>query len=116
MKTLKITELKKELLVVELPEYYIANAYLDKISICNEVNNPIHFIEGSYTILGKVDEIKEEDVLDLVEQIGKGQVVKMGGWKNYKYKDLWCKTTLASFNSLLEKHFFWVFPYKIDWD
>lgn len=66
MKTHTIKTPTAELLILELPEGWIFNAYKDQIGFCNEINKPITQIKG-YTLLGKPDEIREEDVMELVE-------------------------------------------------
>lgn len=123
MKTITIKTLKKELLVIELPTAET------KISIglhcigikpppigkdASDINGYYHIYTEmfhGFKLLGSPDEIKEEDVKDLVEQIGEGQTVKMDGFKNYKNKYLWCLTATESLLSALESEIYWENPY-----
>lgn len=92
--------------MIELPEQWTFNIYKDQIGFCNEINKPIEQIKGSYTLLGKPDEIKEEDAMELVEQsIHSGlfaHYVKGIPVNTYCYK-----TALDSFHSALESEIYW---------
>lgn len=105
MKTKIISELKKELLVLELPEGARVEITPRLLAI-NKSDGSIQLFKGNYTLLGKVNEIKEEDVEDLVEGVGIGWFEDYQDKKNGMFK-----TALESFNSCLEKHLFWVNPH-----
>ena len=109
MKTAIISTLKKELLLVELPENNWLSVFPRLIWICDRETNEYHYIKGSYTLLGSPDEIKEEYLLDLVEKITTRQ------YKNYGYVPHYfgylLSTALESFNSALEKEILWENPY-----
>ena len=107
MKTKVISALKKELLIIELPEEWTFNIYKDQIGFCNEINKPIEQIKGSYTLLGKPDEIKEDDAKELVESWE--SVAKDGTrvYENYKNGIPKKRTALESFNSALESEIYW---------
>ena len=121
MKTITIKTLKKELLVIELPTAET------KISIglhcigikpppigkdASDINGYYHIYTEmfhGFKLLGSPDEIKEEDVKDLVEKITTRQ------YKNYGYVphyfEYLLSTALESFNSALEKEILWENPY-----
>ena len=121
MKTITIKTLKKELLVIELPTAET------KISIglhcigikpppigkdASDINGYYHIYTEmfhGFKLLGSPDEIKEEDVKDLVEKITTRQ------YKNYGYVPHYFQyllsTALESFNSALEKEILWENPY-----
>mgnify|MGYP000919798947 CR=1 FL=1 len=110
MKTYHIKDLlKKEILIIELPKNNWLSVFPRLIWICDRETNEYHHIKGSYTILGSPDEIKEEDVKDLVEKITTRQ------YKNYGYVPHYfgylLSTALESFNSALEKEILWENPY-----
>ena len=110
MKTYHIKDLlKKELLIVELPENGYYEVFKHGILFKDHLESEREFIEGSYTLLGSPDEIKEEDVKDLVEKITTRQ------YKNYGYVPHYfgylLSTALESFNSALEKEILWENPY-----
>ena len=116
MKTLEIKDLlKKELLLVELPEdtqfdVLVNNPlWKDGIKFLTGTDEKFHLIEGNYTLLGSPDEIKEEDVKDLVERTGLGNPSYSGEWYEcYKNPDAMYSKATDSFNSALEKNIFWV--------
>ena len=62
MKTKIITNLKKELLIVEIPEETYYEVFKHGIYFKDHLNADRGFIEGSYTLLGSPDEIKEESL------------------------------------------------------
>lgn len=114
MKTKKITELKKEILVIETP----LNV---KDVIFNKGDNSLTWETGhliisgydldGYTLLGKPDEIKEDDARELVEP----PIDKWGDDKfrflDYRYDgcyDLF--TATESLLSALESEIYWVNP------
>ena len=63
MKTITIKTLKKELLVIELPENGYYEEYRDGIEVRDFFTDEVLTL-ANYTILGSPDEIKEEDVKD----------------------------------------------------
>ena len=109
MKTKLITSLKKELLIIELPEETYFEVFKHGILFKDHLEAEREFIEGSYALLGSPDEIKDEDVKDLVEKITTRQ------YKNYGYVPHYFQyllsTALESFNSALEKEILWENPY-----
>ena len=108
MKTKLISTLKKELLLVELPENGYYEEYRDGIEVRDFLTDEVLTL-ADYTLLGSPDEIKEEDVKDLVEKITTRQ------YKNYGYVphyfEYLLSTALESFNSALEKEILWENPY-----
>ena len=111
MKTKIITSLKKELLVIELPRVCDYELTKEGIFVKEHGSHLSDFIEGSYTLLGSPDEIKEEDARELVESWE--SVAKDGTMVYQNYKDGIPKkrTALESFNSALEKEILWENPY-----
>ena len=58
-KTLKIKDLlKKEVLIIELPEETYYEVFKHGILFKDHLESEREFIEGTYTLLGKPDEIK----------------------------------------------------------
>ena len=110
MKTKIITSLKKELLVIELPRVCDYELTKEGIFVKEHGSHLSDFIEGSYTLLGSPDEIKEEDVRDLV---GEGFNISANKKVFNDYNDdCNCfKTALESFNSALESEILWENPY-----
>lgn len=126
MKTITIKTLKKELLVIELPTAET------KISIglhcigikpppigkdASDINGYYHIYTEmfhGFKLLGKPDEIKEDEAKELVEETEMG--VKLNS-KKYKYRaydsQLGYATALESFHSALEKEILWENPIKI---
>lgn len=119
MKTKIIRGLKKEVLMIELPEGYelagLTNSaiyYYD--NQMNYEDYPLSIsVDGKYTLLGKPDEINEEDVKPLVEEISS----MYGSYYCTEYKDYITdsisygyKTALESFFSAIEKEIYWVNP------
>lgn len=100
MKTKLISLLKKELLIIELPENNWLSVFPRLIWICDRETNEYHHVKGSYTLLGKPDEIKEEDVLDLIERV-------FINYKDYSGKNRAFGSPINSFNSALESKIYW---------
>ncbi len=96
MKTKVITGLKKEVLVIELPEETYYEVFKHGILFKDHLESEREFIEGTYTLLGKPDEIKEEDVRSLVSDFD--------AFENSKYY------YLHGFWKLIEKEIYWVNP------
>ena len=105
MKTKIITTLKKELLLVELPENGYYEEYRDGIEVRDFLTDEVLTLTN-YTLLGKPDEIKEEDVSEFVEQSIftslYGHYVSGIDVNTYCYKN-----ALESFNSALESEIYW---------
>ena len=108
MKTKIITELKKEILVVEDSDELDFYEITPRILAFNMKDGSIKIFKGNYTLLGKVDEIKEEDVLELVEGVGIGWFEDYQDKKNGMFK-----TALESFLSAIEKEIYWVNPVSL---
>lgn len=112
MKTKKITELKKEILVIEFPEgYELAGVTHGAIYYYDNQMNyedyPLSIlVEGSYTLLDKPDEISEEDAKTFVDR----DKSVMFEYKNYNGGKRFL-TALESFNSALESEIYWVNPH-----
>ena len=109
MKTTIISTLKNELLLVELPENGYYEEYRDGIEVRDFLTDEVLTL-ANYTLLGSPDEIKEEDVKDLV---GEGFNISANKKVFNDYNDdCNCfKTALESFNSALEKEILWENPY-----
>ena len=111
MKTKIISTLKKELLIIELPRKSDVEIFPNSIEIYNQFTGQEETIKGSFTLLGKPDEIKEEEVKDLAESWE--SVAKDGTWiyENYLGGRIpKKKTALESFFSAIEKEITWVNP------
>lgn len=106
MKTKIISKLKKEILLVKLPEHGGYNLNKNRIAFYDNFKKERLHIKGSYTLLGTPDEIKEEDVKDLVEQSIftslYGHYVSGIDVNTYCYK-----TAIKSFHSALESEIYW---------
>ena len=109
MKTKIISTLKKELLIIELPRKSDVEIFPNSIEIYNQFTGQEETIKGSFTLLGKPDEIKEEDVSEFVKQSIftslYGHYVSGIDVNTYCYK-----TALDSFNSALESEIYWENP------
>ena len=109
MKTATIDLMKKELLIIELPKNGYYSLSENGLQIRDHNSCLLANIKGSFTLLGSPDEIKDEDVKDLVEKITTRQ------YKNYGYVPHYFQyllsTALESFNSALEKEILWENPY-----
>ena len=107
MKTYYIEDLlKKDLLILELPEGY--HYHVNKKGICIQGLDKSDWtvFKGSYTLLGKADEIREEEAKELVEQS-----IHTGLFAHY-VKDIpvntYCyKTATESLLSAIESVIFW---------
>ena len=106
MKTKIISTLKKELLIIELPENGYYEEYRDGIEVRDFLTDEVLTL-ADYTLLGKPDEIKEEDVKDLIERV-------FINYKDYSGKNRAFGSPINSFNSALESEIFWdVNPFGI---
>lgn len=118
MKTAKIKDLlKKEVLIIELPEDTQFDVLVDNplwkdgIKFLTGTEEKFHFIEGSYTLLGKPGEIREEDAKAMVERIGEGDPSYQGDWfVNYQDDETMFETATESLLSALETVIFWENP------
>lgn len=106
---------KKELLIIELPEgtadFIVMNTG-DRIAVCafDDVDFclDVKGISTEYTLLGKPDEIKEEDAMDLVESFGRGKLKRFRGYGKKQFE----KTATESLLSAIESVIFWENPYS----
>jgi hypothetical protein len=112
MKTKIISTLKHELLIIEHPEETYFEVFTHGILFKDHLSAEREFIEGSYTLLGKHDEIKDEDVKGLVEIVGEDDLLGTF-YKDYKNPHYMMQpnSALESFNSALEKEILWENPY-----
>ena len=123
MKTYHIKDLlKKELLIVELPKetdmkdpIQILKYKNDNYVVYSKYNG--HMIsrhklpEGSYILLGKPDEIREEDARELVEKVMNCQHFQnYKGRKENDFANLWCKNATESLLSAIESEIYWENP------
>lgn len=107
MKTHTIKTPTAELMIVELPRVCDFDLYHDKIYIYDHEAKEGKSIDGSYTLLGKPDEVKEEDAMELVE-------APEPYWEDNKNQKVignaeWSYT--KSLLSLLESKIYWENPY-----
>lgn len=115
MKTATTDLLKKDLLLVELPEkynldhtYYREDNETEIAFYLNEDCVQLKTFKGSYTLLGKPDEIKEDDVVDLCDRIGiNNPLADCDFFADYGNDDRMFETALESFNSAIETVVFW---------
>lgn len=115
MKTKLISKLKKEIILVELPEWFKDYSYKKPLlEVRGDEPNLVEFLSlGRYELLGSPDEIKEEDVLDLVDK--DPWVLSFKSYRDYSSKKIMkyntLITALESFHSALEKEILWENPY-----
>ena len=112
MKTYHLKDLlKKELLIIELPENGYYEEYRDGIEVRDFLTDEVLTL-ANYTLLGSPDEIKEDEAKELVEETEMG--VKLNS-KKYKYRaydsQLGYATATESLLSALEKEILWENPY-----
>ena len=103
MKTAEIKDiLKKDLLIVELPENGYYEVFKHGILFKDHLEAEREFIEGSYAILGSPDEIKDEDLDGIVSDFDAFQNTGEGiGFYDYK----------KGFFDIVEKEIYWVNPW-----
>ena len=110
MKNVTVTSLSRPILIVELSEG-LSQMRKNTLSILNH---------DGWVLLGKPDEIKEEDIEQLVEwgdADPSGDRYKIGyrsyfdGYKN-DVPQFTCKTPIESLFSLLESEIYWKNPYS----
>ena len=107
MKTYHLKDLlKKELLIIELPENGYYEEYRDGIEVRDFLTDEVLTL-ANYTLLGKPDEIKEEDAEELVE------IFDLSYYVNYNHptRGAYTLTALESFHSALESEIYWENPY-----
>lgn len=113
MKTYHLKDLlKKELLIIEISKQTILTKTSTGYMLRDNSTNEDYFIEG-YTLLGKPDEIREEDVKDLVEQS-----IHTGLFAHYVKNipvNIYCyKTATESLLSAIESKIYWENPLGIE--
>lgn len=120
MKTKIISKLKKDLLIIEMPEgynldytYYSEDNETEIAFYLNEDCVQLKTFKGSYTLLGKPDKIKEEDVKNLVEDKISGKVLGSIPLFSNNEKKTWSFTALKAFFSAIEKEIYWVNPINL---
>lgn len=107
MKQKIITTLKKNILIVELPEntqYDIlinSPIWKDGIKFLTGTEEKFHFIKGSYTLLGSPTEIKEDDAKELVN------LHESGYYKDYINGNNFFTLPSKSLLSAIETVIFW---------
>ena len=99
MKTKTIKLLKKELLVIELP----INGYWEVLSTetrfkCFDTGEKL--ILKNYTLLGKPDEIKEDDLEGLFKEY-------KDGYFSFNKSLIKYNTKIRAFNKLIESEIYW---------
>ena len=109
MKKRLIKTLKNEILVIETPEETYFEVFKHGILFKDHLGAEREFIEGSYTLLGSPDEIKDDDAKELVENKG-------SYYKNYSpihgsVQGNVTFTALESFFSAIETVVLWENPY-----
>ena len=108
-KTLTIKDiLKKDLLIVELPENGYYEVFKHGIYFKDYLNADRCFIEGSYTLLGSPDEIKEEDAEELVETFDLSYYVNY----NHPTRGAYTLTATKSLLSAIESVIYWENPFE----
>ena len=112
MKTYHIKDLlKKELLIIELPENGYYEEYRDGIEVRDFLTDEVLTL-ANYTLLGKPDEIKKEDAEKLVEK--DPWVMSFKSYRDYsskkgvKYNTL--ITATESLLSAIESEIYWENP------
>ena len=106
MKKRLIKTLKNEILVIETPEETYFEVFKHGILFKDHLESEREFVEGSYALLGSPDEIKEEDVRDLV---GEGFNISANKkvFNDYNNDCNCFKTAIESFHSALESEIYW---------
>lgn len=109
MKTKLISTLKKDLLIIELPKWYKSfNYQTPLLEVRGDEPNLAEFLSlGRYELLGKPDEIKEEDAEDLVETFDLSYYVDY----NHPTRGEYTLTATESLLSALESEIYWENPY-----
>ena len=112
MKTYHIKDLlKKDLLIVELPENGYYEVFKHGIFVKGHLESEREFIEGSYTLLGSPDEIKEEDARKLVQYLTRRDLTitpkNYSKGKDGRFEDI---TFTESLLSAIESEIYWENP------
>ena len=120
MKTRLISKLNKELLIIELPkgakmlppEIINGNTYISySPALFAPPTNLELLANGKWKILGKTDEIKEEDVVDLCDRIGiNNPLADCDFFAHYGNDETMFETAIESFHSALESEIYWQNP------
>lgn len=105
MKTYEIKDLlKKEILIIELPRLCDYHLYEDMLYVFDNENDKNYRFRGAFTLLGKPDEIGEDDAEPLVQKIE----YDFGTcYRNYTDKTVFARTAKESLLSLLESEIYW---------
>lgn len=105
--------LKKDLLIIELPEDNWLSVFPRFIWICDRETNEYHHIKGSYTLLGKPDEIIEDDAMELVQCINVGTTNKYIASVEFfnNVNNRYYETAKESLLSAIESLIFWENPH-----
>lgn len=116
MKTHTIKTPTAELLIVELPRVSYYYLYEDMLYIFDNENDKNYRFKGSYILLGKPDEIREDDAKGLVENCDYYNNFYKG--KDYVYKNYGegfsFPTATESLLSAIESQIYWdVNPVKL---
>ena len=102
MKTAEIKDmLKKEILIVEIATG-LSQIRKNTLSVLKH---------DGYILLGKPDEIREEDARELVEKVMNCQHFQnYKGRKENDFANLWCKNATESLLSAIESEIYWENP------
>ena len=111
MKKHVIKTAKAELLIFELPRVCDYELTKEGLFVKEHGSNLPDYIEGSYTLLGKSDEISEEDAMELVESTDFKGFDLYWDYINKRWFDesMEAKDSLLS---LIESEIFWENPYE----
>ena len=108
MKEKLISTLKKDLLILELAKHEVINIIFEEgIYVIDKDTNNTNLIKGSYTILGRPNEIKEEDVKEFVDKVGLNYSKRWYAYENYIISGEHFSSALESFHSALESEIYW---------
>lgn len=103
-----------DLLVVELPRVCDYKLTKEMIFIMDKERSTIHRFKGSYTLLGKPDEISENDAKELVDK--DPWVWSFESYRDYSIKPTKYNTLITakeSLLSLIESEIYWENPIKV---
>jgi len=111
MKTATLT-LKRKVLVIEPSEETRFKKYVEYL-VTHDTEHLFLLPKGKWKCLGSPDDLKEEDVKDLVKWFGRMPDFHQPlsyVFYDYVNEDYGFKTAIESFNSALEKEIYWVNP------
>lgn len=111
MKTYHLQDLlKKEVLIIELPRLCDYDASARKLWVKDTQSGEELTVKGSWGVLGKPDEIREDDAGELVDK----REYDFGTcYRHYSDKTVYAKTATESLLSAIETVIFWdVNPYR----